>query len=83
MPTNTPNCLRCQSTMELGFMLDLGDANSRKVARWVEGTPEKSFWLGLKIEDRATLDVVTYRCSRCGFLESYAMENPSVDPRST
>jgi hypothetical protein len=39
---------------------------------WMEGNPEKSFWTGLKTTGRQRYSVMTYRCERCGFLESYA-----------
>jgi hypothetical protein len=65
-------CPRCRGAMAPGYVLDHGDHNARRVAHWVEGTPEKSFWVGLKTADRAVLPVTTYRCVRCGYLESYA-----------
>jgi hypothetical protein len=58
--------------MEEGYVLDLGDAQSRNQATWIGGKPEHSFWLGLKTKDRPHLKVTTYRCPRCGLLESYA-----------
>jgi hypothetical protein len=58
--------------MEQGFLLDLGHANARRQSQWVAGEPETSFWLGLKTSDRPVLEVTTFRCSHCGFLESYA-----------
>ena len=58
--------------MQEGFIVDWGDTNTRRVSQWVAGAPEPSFWLGVKIGDRAVYDVRTYRCEKCGFLESYA-----------
>ena len=55
-----------------GFLLEAGDNNARMVTRWVEGSPEKSFWTGLKIKDRDVMPVSTFRCPHCGYLESYA-----------
>ena len=40
--------------------------------KWVEGEPQYSIWTGLKLRGKERLPVTTYRCSRCGFLESYA-----------
>jgi hypothetical protein len=65
-------CPRCGRAMQAGYLLDHGDHNARMVSSWVAGTPEKSFWTGLKTKDRTVLPVTTYRCERCGFLESYA-----------
>jgi hypothetical protein len=40
--------------------------------RWVEGTPQVSFWSGLKVRGKERLPITTYRCPACGYLESYA-----------
>jgi hypothetical protein len=58
--------------METGFLLETGHGHIRSVTQWVAGTPERSIWGGLKISDRAQFNVMTHRCSGCGFLESYA-----------
>ena len=57
--------------MERGFVLD--EAHGRlTVGRWIAGEPERSIWTGLKTRGKDKLDVTTYRCRRCGYLESYA-----------
>ena len=53
------------------YILDEG-YGTRTVAKWVAGEPERSIWTGLKLRGKAQHDVVTYRCKRCGYLESYA-----------
>ena len=58
--------------MEPGFVADKGHYSVPDTQQWVEGTPERSFWSGLKLKDRQVLPVSTYRCERCGWLESYA-----------
>lgn len=68
-----PVCPKCDGRFEAGFTLELGDHNSLSQGKWVEGKPERSFWNGLKIKGRAQHPVTTYRCSRCGYLESYAI----------
>ncbi|MCX6902719.1 MAG: hypothetical protein NTW03_04435 [Verrucomicrobia bacterium] len=68
----TPKCTKCQSSMEEGFTLDLGDSNTAQAAAWVSGPPEPSFWMGLKIKGKHRRQIRTFRCIRCGFLESYA-----------
>jgi hypothetical protein len=40
--------------------------------KWVEGAPEKSFWSGTKTSGKKQVQVSTYRCPACGYLESYA-----------
>jgi hypothetical protein len=60
--------------MSEGFVLDRGHGNATAVQKWVEGEPERSFWTGLKTRGREMLVVSTWRCDRCGYLESYATE---------
>ncbi len=67
----SPNCPRCSGSMEVGFIVDEG-YGTRTVAKWIEGEPEPSMWTGLKTRHKVRLDVSTYRCKRCGYLESYA-----------
>jgi len=57
--------------MTKGFVLDVKDGGSRAVSTWVEGAPEKR-WYGLKVSGKPQHEIETWRCSRCGFLESYA-----------
>jgi hypothetical protein len=56
--------------MSPGFLLDHA-RNSDSQTTWVEGLPERN-WLGLKLSRKEKLPVVTYRCTMCGYLESYA-----------
>jgi len=57
--------------MEDGYIIDEG-YGTRTVANWVAGAPERSIWTGLKLRGKGKLAVTTYRCRRCGCLESYA-----------
>lgn len=66
------SCPRCQGQMEAGFVMDRGQAGMRSEQEWVEGDLEKSFWLGVRTKGREQFAVRTYRCQRCGYLESYA-----------
>lgn len=61
--------------MSEGFLLDRGHGNAPSQQKWVEGEPVKSFWFGLHTKDRDKYRVQTYRCDRCGYLESYATES--------
>jgi hypothetical protein len=54
-----------------GFIVDHTHGGAT-VSAWVEGEPEKSIWVGLKLGGRTPIDISTWRCRRCGFLESYA-----------
>ena len=66
------HCPRCRGRMERGYTYDAGHYDAGKVAKWVEGPPERSIWTGLKTKDRDVLPITTYRCEQCGYLESYA-----------
>ncbi|MCH8617021.1 hypothetical protein LZ016_13045 [Sphingomonas sp. SM33] len=57
--------------MEAGYTIDVG-YGTKAVPKWVAGEPQKSIWTGLKLSGKDQLDVSTYRCRRCGYLESYA-----------
>jgi hypothetical protein len=70
-PHRSLSCPRCSGSVESGYILDEG-YGTRTVAKWVAGEPERSIWTGLKLRGKAQHDVVTYRCKRCGYLESYA-----------
>jgi hypothetical protein len=59
--------------MEEGFVLDRGQGGGA-AARWVSGVPQRSFWTGIRLKDRAQYDIAAWRCRRCGYLESYATD---------
>ena len=64
-------CLKCGSSLEPGYILD-AVRGAYKAAEWVEGAPERSFWVGLKVSDRSRYTICAFRCANCGYLESYA-----------
>jgi hypothetical protein len=72
-----PICLRCQGAMETGFILDY-TYGGRVVSSWVEGEPAQSTFFGkkvvgmTKVKDKRIIETATYRCTACGYLESYA-----------
>jgi len=59
--------------MEEGFIVDYGYSNVQP-SNWVEGEPVRSLWHGIKINDKKQYSITTYRCVRCGYLESFAIE---------
>jgi hypothetical protein len=71
MASRSIACPRCSGSMEAGFVIDQGHGTVT-VANWVAGEPERSVWTGLKLRGRDKVPVTTYRCHRCGYLESYA-----------
>ena len=65
------DCPRCGGSLEPGYVVDEGHG-TRTVAKWIAGEPERSIWTGLKTRRKDKLEITTFRCRRCGFLESYA-----------
>jgi hypothetical protein len=78
MTLTDAKCPKCKGVMETGFIVDFDDDSGIKVSRWVEGVPEESFWSGLKVDDRRQMEIRTYRCIGCGYLESYAPEREGL-----
>ncbi len=73
MSTKAIQCPKCNGEMVQGFIFDRADGGNRRVINWVEGAPEKSgFWAVTKVPGEKCIPVGTFRCSVCGFLESYA-----------
>ena len=64
-------CPKCQGATTEGFIVDHTHGGV-SVSTWVEGEPKKSFWVGVKMSGTTPIDITTWRCRRCGFLESYA-----------
>jgi hypothetical protein len=58
--------------MEPGFLLEQRDGNIKGVTEWIEGAPQKGWFGGVKLSGKRKLAVETARCTRCGYLESYA-----------
>jgi DNA-directed RNA polymerase subunit RPC12/RpoP len=71
MASRSLSCPRCGGQLEPGYIVDEG-YGTRTVAKWIAGEAERSMWTGLKTRGKDKLDVTTYRCRRCGYLESYA-----------
>jgi len=65
------SCPKCHGAMEEGFVADQ-TYGRMFVSTWVEGVPEKSFWSGIKTQGKEQVQIRTYRCAGCGYLESYA-----------
>ena len=65
------NCPKCQASMTVGFLVDTTHGGYG-FGQWAEGTPEKSFWTGVKLRGRKKFSIQSWRCQRCGSLESYA-----------
>lgn len=59
--------------MKEGFILD-NAYGSRHASAWIEGAPQSSIWSGVKLGGRRAIRVASFRCNRCGYLESYAKD---------
>ena len=71
MSAEPTRCPKCNGEMVQGFLVEI-DGWMRKVSTWVEGAPEKSWFGSAKVPKEKCVPVGTFRCSACGFLESYA-----------
>lgn len=65
------DCPKCSSEMVDRYIVDQG-YGTNAVPSWREGEPRKSIWVGLKLGGTKPMEITTYRCGRCGYLESYA-----------
>jgi hypothetical protein len=68
-------CPKCAGSMSEGFVLDKTQGGAG-VSSWIEGAPVRSLWTGVDIRGREQSLIATWRCGRCGFLESYATGEP-------
>ena len=66
-----PTCPKCSRAMTRGFVVDEGYGVAG-VSTWQDGDPRKSFWTGVKQLKDEQHEIVTWRCTGCGYLESYA-----------
>ena len=64
-------CPKCRSEMEEGFIADV-TYGGVVTSKWIEGEPEKSFWTGTKTQGKRQVEILSFRCPNCGYLESYA-----------
>lgn len=77
MTNSTLSCLRCQGSMEPGFTVD-NTYGGRLVSSWIAGEPVFGSIFGktltglARMKDRKAINTTTYRCTSCGYLESYA-----------
>ena len=69
-------CSKCGGAMELGFVVDHTSGGFAK-PEWAEGPATPSFWTGVKMRGKELHPIQTFRCIRCGYLESYAPSSPS------
>jgi predicted nucleic-acid-binding Zn-ribbon protein len=72
------SCSKCGTKMERGFLVDLLNKNPvTEIAEqmtWVNGdsVERSSLTGGVKLKGKSQFTVTTFRCTGCGYLESYA-----------
>ncbi|HEY8794173.1 MAG TPA: hypothetical protein VIM15_04435 [Gemmatimonadaceae bacterium] len=72
MTDSDKSCPKCNRAMEVGFVADVGYGMILQ-SNWTAGIPApRRFIGGIKWRQRDSFPITTYRCSGCGFLESYA-----------
>jgi predicted nucleic-acid-binding Zn-ribbon protein len=71
MTDGQQQCPKCNGRMEQGFILDKG-LNAQYISRWAAGQPENSFFTVTKVSESQAIPIGAFRCSSCGYLESYA-----------
>ena len=59
--------------MEEGYVLDRGHGNAKNPSSWIEGAPQRA-WYGIRTKGHDKHKVRSFRCTKCGYLESYAAE---------
>ena len=64
-------CSKCNSDMQQGVVVDLSYAGVLS-SMWVEDQAETGVVAGIADNHKRKLKTITYRCSNCGFLDSYA-----------
>lgn len=78
MPVDEKSCPKCTQRMEPGFVPDFMYRTTHQ-STWVAGAPQARLFVGgIKRPTGRQLPVVTYRCTQCGLLESYAHEQWSL-----
>jgi hypothetical protein len=65
------NCSKCNGQMEEGLVVDLNYQGAIP-SMWVEDPAAGSGVVAVVDNHKRKVKTITYRCSNCGFLDSYA-----------
>lgn len=64
-------CSKCSGQMLEGLVVDFNYSGVLR-SMWVEDQAEKSVGTGTTMDGKKKVKTITYRCSNCGYLDSYA-----------
>ena len=66
-------CPKCKIPMQQGYILDSMYGNLvTTTSKWSKGEPKKILAFALPSTDNKSVEITSYRCPECGYLESYA-----------
>jgi uncharacterized C2H2 Zn-finger protein len=66
-------CPKCNIQMQQGYILDSMYGNLvTTTSKWSKGKPKKILTFALPSTEKKSIEITTYRCPECGYLESYA-----------
>jgi Domain of unknown function (DUF6487) len=65
-------CPKCKGTMEPGVIPDM--ANAKVWPSSWQRNSERGYFGGLKSWKVKRIEIIAFRCTRCGYLESYAKD---------
>jgi len=67
------SCPKCKGVMEVGSVPAWSARGGWDAPRWISGAlPGRTIFGGMRLGDRETYAIMTFRCAACGYLESYA-----------
>ena len=65
-------CPKCGQPMQEGYMPEASQSRAGR-SRWVGGPPDVGIF-GLNLKGKDVVEIRTFRCPGCGYLESYALK---------
>jgi DNA-directed RNA polymerase subunit RPC12/RpoP len=67
---NPLTCSKCGQEMREGYVAEMSQQHTGRI-RWIADPPVMGF-LGLNTRGKEIIEIRTFRCPGCGFLEFYA-----------
>lgn len=69
------DCSKCKGKMKKGLVIDRSHLGSNSKPVWAKGLKRSISSLGALATVGKPENVVTFRCEKCGYLESYIESN--------